>query len=161
MYVLCQLNTSTLPRLEQLLLDVPFVSRGDTSTSAPVIIPSAPLLREAKAIDVPYLQADPRNPFERLTTLNIKGTGMPTLVAFLRCCLNLLDLSASNNIRTGDPEPPHLELRSLRSLKIHFGDILSLRVDASDAIQRRFTKRFRSDSGVRFRSEAWDKRFWS
>ncbi|KAJ7929543.1 hypothetical protein B0H13DRAFT_2539626 [Mycena leptocephala] len=126
MYVLCQLNTSTLPRLERLMLDVPFVSRGDTSTSAPVIIPNAPLLREVKAIDVPCLQADPRNPFERLTTLDFKGPGMPTIVAFLRCCPNLLDLSTSNNIRTGDPEPPHLELRSLRSLKIHFGDILPL-----------------------------------
>jgi hypothetical protein len=125
MYVLRQLDTSTLPRLERLMLDVPFVSRGEIST-APVIIPNAPLLREVKMINVPYLQADPRNPFERLTTLDFNGTGMPTIVAFLRCCPNLLDLSTSNNTRTVGPDPPHLELCSLRSLKIGFGSILPL-----------------------------------
>jgi hypothetical protein len=80
MFALRQLNvnTSSLPRLERLerlMLDVPFVSRGDTSISAPVIIPNAPLLREVKTIDVPYLHVDPRNPFECLTTLDFKRYG--------------------------------------------------------------------------------------
>ncbi|KAJ7929563.1 hypothetical protein B0H13DRAFT_2652326 [Mycena leptocephala] len=123
MYTLRQLNvnTSTLPRLERLFLDAPFVYRDDIP--APIIIPNAPLLREVKTIDFPYLQVDPRNPFERLTTLDFKGMGMSTIIAFLRCCPNLPDLSTR---RTGDSEPPHLELRSLRSLKIHFGSILPL-----------------------------------
>jgi hypothetical protein len=54
MDALRQLNMSTLPRLERLLLDAPFTSRGEIST-APVIIPNAPLLREVKTNDVPYL----------------------------------------------------------------------------------------------------------
>jgi hypothetical protein len=125
MDALRQLNTSTLPRLERLSLNAPFASRGEIST-APVIVPNAPLLREVETRDVPYLQADPRDPFERVTTLDFTGMGRPTIIAFLRCCPNLLDLSTSSSIRTGDPEPPHLELRSLRSLKIHYGSILPL-----------------------------------
>ncbi|KAJ7929509.1 hypothetical protein B0H13DRAFT_2264482 [Mycena leptocephala] len=94
MDALCQLNTSTLPRLERLSLNAPFRSHGEIST-APVIIPNAPLLREVET----------------------SGMGIPMIVAFLRCCPNLLDLSITSN-GIDDSVYQHLELRCLRSLKI-------------------------------------------
>jgi hypothetical protein len=124
MYVLRQLNTSTLPRLERLSLNAPRMPRSEMSTAPVIIIPNAPLLREVETNNVPYyLQADPRNPFEQLTTLHFKGMGMPMIVAFLRCCPNLLDLSITSN-GIDDSVHQHLELRCLRSLKILYGSVL-------------------------------------
>ncbi|KAJ7929514.1 hypothetical protein B0H13DRAFT_1963879 [Mycena leptocephala] len=119
----------------RLSLNAPRMPRSEMSTAPVIIIPNAPLLREVETNNVPYLQADPRNPFEQLTTLHFKGMGMSTIIAFLRCCPNLLDLSITSN-DIDDSVHQHLELRCLRSLKILYGSVLPL--DDIDAATHTF-----------------------
>ncbi|KAJ7803864.1 hypothetical protein B0H13DRAFT_2388751 [Mycena leptocephala] len=108
-----QLKTSTFPNLQKLSLSAPY--HEPEPTTDPVIILDAPLLREATVSNIAYLQV--HLPLGQLTVLGITFMDIPQIIALLRCCPNLLDLSC-RFIAVDEDELPLLELRSLRSLNI-------------------------------------------
>jgi hypothetical protein len=109
----CRLNTSTFPCLERLAL---YAFSSDTRRH-PVIIRDAPLLREATISVIPSLQVN--FPMELLTILDFTDMRIPQIIAVLRWCPNLVDLTCSLTGRgDGGAAPPLVELHALRSLDI-------------------------------------------
>jgi hypothetical protein len=113
-----QLNTSTFPCLERLTLSSNGAEPSDQTTD-PIIIRDAPLLREATISFIPSLQVN--LPMEQLTILDFTYMHIPQIVAVLRWCPNLVDLTCDPTCTArGDlhDSPPPVDFHALRSLNI-------------------------------------------
>jgi hypothetical protein len=111
-----QLKTSTFPCLERLTLSVASGYPSDARKD-PVIIRDAPLLRQVTLFFILSLQVN--LPMEQLTILDFTYMYIPQVIALLRRCPNLADLTC-RLVRRGDydDEPPPVELHALRRLNI-------------------------------------------
>jgi hypothetical protein len=108
-----QLNTCTFPCLEQLTISSTHAELSDQTTD-PVIIRDAPLLREATIGAIPSLQVN--LPMERLAILYVAVMQIPQLIAVLRRCPNIVDLTCVLIGGDHDVTPTPVELHALRSL---------------------------------------------
>jgi hypothetical protein len=111
-----QLNMSSLPCLERLTLSSRYLASD--AMRDPVIIGDAPHLRRATITFIPSLQANLL--MEQLTILHLEGADILQIIAVLRWCPNVVDLTChytSRGDHNGAPPPP-VELHSLQRLHI-------------------------------------------
>ncbi|KAJ7809765.1 hypothetical protein B0H13DRAFT_1927765 [Mycena leptocephala] len=108
-----QLNTCTFPCLERLMISSTHAELSDQTTD-PVIIRDAPLLREATIGAIPSLQVN--LPMEKLAILYVAVMQISQIIAVLRRCPNIVDLTCVLTGGDHDVAPTPVELHALRSL---------------------------------------------